>query len=135
MHNPLHREPYARLAAGMLESASKLPRGHRVALVMADGCAICFGHEQGVQVQNIVLLLQRRLFAKGIETTAFALSENGLAWVLVGVMPPPGCKARALEAELDKLLRNFRLKAPRRRRRAGKVPGRSHDCGEAGAAA
>ncbi len=116
MHNPIASPAHARLAASMLERATRLPQGHHIALVMADGTAICLGHEKGDGAENKVLRLQRGLFAKGIEVTAFALSDNGLAWSLIGSMPPPGCKARELEEELDQLLRDFQKKARRRRR-------------------
>jgi hypothetical protein len=128
MQNPIASPAHARLATSMLERATRLPQGYHIALVMAEGTAIFLGHEKGGLAENKVLRLQRRLFKWGIEVTAFALSDNGLAWSLIGSMPPPGCKARELEAELDELLRGLRKKSSRRRRRqrgrSGKAPTR-----------
>jgi hypothetical protein len=113
MQKPIASPAHARLATSMLERATRLPQGCHVALILADGTTICFAHEKGGRVDNKVLRLQRRLFRWGVEVTAIEL--NGLAWALIGALPPPGCKARELE-ELDQLLRDFRKKAPRRRR-------------------
>jgi hypothetical protein len=122
MLNPL-RPSHARLANEMLEQASKLPRGRRVALVMADGCAICFGNEKAGMAQTVVLVLQQRLSGRGIEPTTIALSKDGSQWVIIGTSPALGSRTRALEEELEQLLRSFRLKTPRRRRSAGKASG------------
>lgn len=131
MLNPLHPS-HARLANTMLEQASKLPPSHRVALVMDDGCAICFGNEKAGLAQTAVLVVQQCLFKRGIEPIAIAVSQDQAAWVIVGTSPPLGSRTSAVEAELQKLLRSVRLKAPRRRRGRARKTSRQKPQGRGG---
>src|SRR6516162_7440641 len=101
----------------MLERASELPMGKRMALVMTDGCVILFGKELAGKARTFVLHLQRHLFRRGIEPTALAFSDDGSRWAFVGSMPNPGSKRQEIEEQLDKLLLNYRSKSTRRRRR------------------
>jgi hypothetical protein len=115
-----------------------MPKGYRTVLVLADGTVAFFGHEQDGRATDKVLALQTRVSEQGIEPTALASSEDGRAWVLIGIMPSPGCRARAVEEQLGQLLRKGRMRAPRRRRRRHRGRGtarKPHNGGESGAAA
>jgi hypothetical protein len=104
MQNPLSSTSRSRLAADMVERAVQLPKGRSAALVLADGTVICFGHEQNNRAEKKVHSLERRLVRRGIEPSAVAFSNDKLAWALVSVTAPQGCRARALEAEIERLL-------------------------------
>jgi hypothetical protein len=114
MNNPLARAHHTQLADEMLEKASRLPKGYRTALVFADGLTVCFGHEQGSRVLTTIRALERRLIKQGFEPTALSRSEDGQAWAMIGILPPPRERARQVEKHIERLLRRKSQRTPQK---------------------
>jgi hypothetical protein len=104
MNNPLALGSRPGLAPCMTTHATNLPPGRRTVMLFHDGTVVCLGHEQNGHVQRKVASVQRRLGKRGIELTELAFSDDGHAWALVGLVPPPGCRKWSLEEELNRLI-------------------------------